>query len=143
MSVLAGIVNYFDNGNSADLTTLKGLVGNDGLYADAMPGAPDRPYVLAVELATTLTDQTKSSKHNRILNVTVGFMVFGSTRTQVESVLDAIEEVFIGDDLVSGGFTMTGRTLISTMFDGRQSLLAADGWQGEVDIVFKIARADN
>lgn len=98
MSVTAAIVQRYDTDVDAEITTLRNNLGEDKLWAEVVPEATSVPYVTCKVLATNATSETKGLG-KWVEESFVEFKVRASTQTAVDTLLDQLEDAYIGKSL--------------------------------------------
>lgn len=132
-SLLGSFEDYYANGSSADLTTLRSDLGTGKLYADLLPDTLARPYVILGEDSTRVVGQTKrnaSGKNSRVLEVLVVMDVYAVDRAQCELILDDLEDAYLCQDLTDSSEWQFG----PVTFENRSMLFDGDGWTGTLTL---------
>lgn len=144
MSVISAVVDLATNGVSAEAEALRELIGNEPtrIISDCWQGEePLFPYVILGELQASVTEQARAGgRVNRVEQVLISFTVFGDDRASVESVIQAIDDLYMTKEpghLTSGSFTH-----MCTTFGNRFSSLDSDTriWRGQLELLFKITK---
>lgn len=132
-SLIGSIVDYYANGSSTDLTTLRTDLGTGKFWGDVVPDTVERPFVVLSEEATHLVQQTVKvvgNKNNRVVDVIVAFDVYAISRPQAETILDDLENAFIDVDLTSSSQWSFGRLL----FEDRSQHFDGEAWMGTLTV---------
>lgn len=139
MAALLGEINerYLADDSASPL---RAVLGNS-FYSDVVPrdehGGVPRPYVVVEEANTTPFGHAKGIPSPRILDITVGFNVYGNSRPQVEFILERLEAIFLetGDDL-----TVDNRQWVGVMFGNRSHTWDGEGWFGRLELVYRLRK---
>lgn len=139
MSLLGSVVDYFKVGSSSDLTALRAVLAADNMFADRIPAQTQRPFCVLGESGTRRAREAKNGGHrSRIEDVSVSFVVYGTSRAEVEAILEALDDAY---DSTDAQLTITGRTHLATVFADRTSFYDAEGWQGSLTLDFRISKS--
>lgn len=136
MSVLGAIVNFYDNGVTAEVVALRTLLGVGRLYADRLPDMVQPFVILGEESTSVKAEPALGRSRPSVRDIVVSFSVFTANRQTTEAVLDALEAAYYDKDL-----TITGATKIGIYFEDRTSVWDSDSWLGTLVLRYRITKA--
>jgi len=153
MSLLGSIVEYYQTTTDAPTVALRDSLGSD-FFADTMPEIIDDsgnliqsafPYCVLVQGNRTINTQVKANPGlSWIESVPVVFGVYGTSRNQVEGIIDQLELAFLPIDSLPTTLTISNRLHMAT-YPGPSDLgivedSNGDIWQGTLSLTFELQR---
>jgi hypothetical protein len=135
MSVVGAIVSRYNLDTDSDATALRDTVGV-GKCWDGVPENKAMPYISVDDVASTLVAETKGQT-TRLEEATVQFDVWDTTRASVESILNLVDDCYVGHAL-----TISNRSLLSTHVVGRHCEKEKRRlWHGILDLLVVVEKS--
>jgi len=135
MDLIEAIVDHYDNGTEAEAVALRALVGVDKLCADQDLTNAGRPYIVVTEtwgdVVSTCFDQLY-----RVESVLVQFNVFADSRSEVLSVLDALEDCYLSKLLTTTGRVVMGKPVL----EQRLTVNEIDDYKGILQLSYLLQK---
>lgn len=129
MSITAAIADRYDNDTDADITTLRGNVGTDKLWVGNAPEDTALPYITVMHVSTATDSQTKG-QNKRVEDAIVQFDVWAKTKAEVETILNQLDDAYIGHRLTISNRSYKASHPNNRMVEERRKAL----WRGLFEV---------
>jgi hypothetical protein len=143
VSLLGSIVDYFGTSDDANIVALRATVGT-GFFADYLPGELNPPYCVLTSSRQKIEHLVKpGTSWTEFVQVT--FAVVGTTRTQVETLIEQLEQGYLAAPLLTVGGLYTHLATYPTddKATGIASGVNGDLWAGSLGLVYHLSRGAN
>lgn len=135
MSLLGAIADYADTGTDEAVVALRTALESAKIWADVVPSEVEQPLIALSETGTRLVAERKT-QDKKVVDVTVTFDVYDSSRASVENLLDLLEDAFATVQL-----SPTNSTHLKTTFGNRtQDWKEGLTWHGALDLIYQIEK---
>lgn len=140
MSLLGGIVDYYLEGDTAELTALRTALGSAKMYADQIPNGQSMPYCILEESNASNYAETmgQTGRRSHARDITVSFSVWASGRQRGEEILEALENAYLTNEC---HLTLENRFHGGTYFSNRSTLLSGNAWNGVLELRFRVIKS--
>ncbi len=136
MNLAAAIIEEFEEGESAEAIALRAVLPS--MWADQPPEETEMPYCSLFFVGTTRIREGKGNTF-RLELTNVQFDVFSPSAEEVESILEAIDDLYMRSTL-----TLSNRTHLGTTFIFRTSIQDEDQrnlYHGILELSFLLSKS--